>query len=60
MKHVMRDELGEPKIVDQSIFRTELDALRVREKPVASSQLVSRSYLRQVSNWLEEFELIDG
>jgi len=37
MKDVMRDELGTPKIVDQSIFRTELDALRVRERPVASS-----------------------
>jgi hypothetical protein len=33
MKDVMRDELGAPKTVDRSIFRTELDALRVRETP---------------------------
>jgi len=28
---LMRDELGAPKVVDQSIFQAELDALRVRE-----------------------------
>ena len=32
MKHIMRDELGAPKIVDRSTFQAELDALRVREK----------------------------
>ena len=32
MNDIMRDELGEPKIVDRSTFQAELDALRVREK----------------------------
>ena len=32
MKDIMRDELGEPKIVDRSAFQAELEALRVREK----------------------------
>src|SRR3989441_6765427 len=32
MKYNMRDELGAPTIVERSIFQTELDALRVREK----------------------------
>ena len=31
MTGFMRDELGVPKIVDQSTFQAELDALRVRE-----------------------------
>jgi predicted dithiol-disulfide oxidoreductase (DUF899 family) len=32
MKDLMRDGLGAPEIVDRSTFRTELDALRLREK----------------------------
>ena len=32
MKNFIRHELGAPKVVDRSIFQTELDALRVREK----------------------------
>lgn len=32
MKDFMRDEPGAPKVVDQSTFQAELDALRVREK----------------------------
>src|SRR5262245_18289900 len=32
MKHIMRDELEAPKIVDPSAFQAELAALRVREK----------------------------
>ena len=31
-KDIRRDELGAPKRVDRSIFQTQLDALRVREK----------------------------
>jgi predicted dithiol-disulfide oxidoreductase (DUF899 family) len=32
MKHAMADELGAPRIVDQSTFQAELDTLRIREK----------------------------
>ena len=32
MTDIMRDELGAPKVVDQSTFHAELHALRVREK----------------------------
>lgn len=32
MKDIMRGKFGAPKIVDQSTFQAELDALRVREK----------------------------
>ena len=32
MKHIMRDELGAPKIVDRSTVQGEFDAPRVREK----------------------------
>lgn len=32
MKNTLRNELGEPAVVDRGIFQAELDALRVREK----------------------------
>jgi predicted dithiol-disulfide oxidoreductase (DUF899 family) len=32
MKHLVRDELGAPQVVDRITFQTELDALRAREK----------------------------
>jgi predicted dithiol-disulfide oxidoreductase (DUF899 family) len=32
MLETIKDELGEPKIVDRSTFQVELDALRLREK----------------------------
>src|SRR2546430_7430162 len=32
MSHVMRNQLGTPRVVDRATFQTQLDALRLREK----------------------------